>query len=211
MKPKANDSRFAGACAWVGTIDEFLRFNRGSFMETMKAGQALVTEYKADEHQYRAWRDEFRHLRVQLARLESEYRRLHIAFEYAVPGWPDKESGDVAYEKRPDAVIFSDQQVLVLEFKQREPPPYDGFAKETRGYLRLLENWHPKVPRMSAKGALVLTKAVDFGKKYPRVRAISPDRIPAVVRKAFADTTIPCPDPKLWLAAVKEVWRDGAN
>lgn len=193
---------FAGACAWVGTIDEFLRFDRGAFMETMKAGQALVTKYKADEHQYRAWRDEFRHLRVQLARLGSEYRRLHIALEYVLPGWPDRESGKVSYEKRPDAVVFSSSRVLVLEFKQREPPPYDGFAKEVRGYLRLLENWHSKVPRMGAKGALVLTHAVDFGKKYPRVGAVSPDRIPAVVRKAFEGELTPCSDPRAWLAGV---------
>ena len=194
--------RFAGACAWAGTIDEFLRFNRGSFMETMKARQALVTEYKADEHQYRAWRDEFRHLRVQLARLGGEYRRLHIALEYVVPGWPDKEAGKILYEKRPDVVLFSESQVLVLEFKQREPPPFEGFAKETRGYLRLLEEWHPKVPRMSAKGALVLTHAVDFGKKYPRVKAISPDRIPATIRKTFIGALTRCSNPRIWLSAV---------
>jgi len=78
-----------------------------------------------------------------------------------------------------------------------EPPPFDGFAAETRGYLRLLERWHPGVPRMSAKGTLVLTHAVDFGKKYPREKAISPDRIPTVVRKTFAESLIPCPDPDL--------------
>jgi len=62
--------------------------------------------------------------------------------------------------------IFGRSGVFVLEFKQREPPPFDGFAKETRGYLRLIEKWHPYVPRMTARGALVLTHAVNFGKKY---------------------------------------------
>jgi len=55
---------------------------------------------------------------------------------------------------------------------------------------------------MSAKGALVLTHAVDFGKRYPRVKAISPDRIPAIVRKTFAEALIPCSDPEKWLSSI---------
>jgi len=43
---------------------------------------------------------------------------------------------------------------------------------------------------------------VDFGKKYPRVKAISPDRIPSVVRKTFAEALEPCADPHRWLADI---------
>lgn len=201
----AGGVRHAGTCAWHGTISEFLSLDRGGFLALMKAANSEVSGYPAGHPQYKAWRDEFKHLRRELAKLGAPYRRLHIAFEYVLPGHPDKDTGHVLYEKRPDVVIFSSGQVLVLEFKQREPPPYDGFAKETRGYLRLLEKWHSKVPRMGAKGLLVLTKAVDFGKKYPRVKAISPDRIPSQIRKVFADALEPHPAPEEWLADISHV------
>ena len=129
----------AGKCSWTGTIDELLSSNRRQFLDAMKAGNSTVSAYPLEQSQYKAWRDEFRHLRVQLAKLKAEYRKLHIAFEYVLPGHPDKKTGVTEYEKRPDVIIFSERQVLILEFKQREPPPYEGFAKEARGYLRLLE------------------------------------------------------------------------
>lgn len=192
----------------MGTIEELLSLNRRQFLDAMKAGNSTVSAYPLEQSQYKAWRDEFRHLRVQLAKLRSEYRKLHIAFEYVLPGHPDKDTGVVEYEKRPDVIIFSERQVLILEFKQREPPPYEGFAKETRGYLRLLEKWHPKVPRITAKGALVLTKAQDFGKRFPRVKAISPDRIPAIMRNVFCNSHTPCADPSRWLSILKTPYCD---
>lgn len=193
-----------GHYCWVGTIGEFLELDRGMFKAAMIAGTLprLPKGERPGEGQYRAWRDEFLHLRRELGQLEQKYRRLHIVFEYILPGHPDKESGKVAYCKIPDVMVFGRGGVLVLEFKQREPPPYDGFAKETRGYLRLLERWHPSVSKMSAQGALVLTKAVDFGKKYPRVRAISPDRIRAQIRKVFAEDCEPVPAPGEFLRKV---------
>ena len=163
-----------GRCAWCGTIEEFLRFNRKTFMEMMKTQNAAVSDYPVGEAHYVAWRDEFKHLRVQLARLSPKYHKLHIALEYVLPGYPDKETGKVEYEKRPDAVIFSSNRVLVMEFKQHEPPPFEGFAREVRGYLRLLERWHPHVPKMSAKGLLV-----------------------------FADCAIPHPFPTTWLQSIQ--------
>ena len=194
----------AGKCSWMGTIDELLRLNRRQFIDAMKAGNPTVSAYPLEQSQYKAWRDEFRHLHVQLAKLRAEYRKLHIAFEYVLPGHPDKNTGVVEYEKRPDVIIFSERQVLILEFKQRDPPPYEGFAKETRGYLRLLEKWHPKVPRMTAKGALILTKAQDFGRRFPRIKAISPDRIPATIRNVFCNSHTPCTNPSRWLSSIEQ-------
>ena len=196
-----------GRCAWHGTIDAFLSLDRGTFVDALKRANPYVSEYPVGHPQYKAWRDEFRHLRVQLSKLGERYRRLHIAFEYVLAGHPDKSTGAVAYEKRPDVIIFSADNVLVLEFKQREPPPFDGFAAEARGYLRLLEKWHPSVARMSAKGLLVLTHAVDFGKKYPRVKAVSPDRIPSQIRKVFSEDCVPHSDPESWLSEIRNAER----
>ena len=64
----------------MGTIDELLSLNRRQFLDAMKAGNSTVSAYPLEQSQYKAWRDEFRHLRVQLAKLRAEYRKLHIAF-----------------------------------------------------------------------------------------------------------------------------------
>jgi hypothetical protein len=56
---------------------------------------------------------------------------------------------------------------------------------------------------MSTKGVLVLTNAEDFGKKYSRVKAVSPDRIPSRVRDIFAGKLRVTPDPAMWLKAIK--------
>ena len=205
----ADETDLVGECAWAGTIGEFLALNRGVFIDAMREGtyKRMFNDKTISIGQYRAWRDEFRHLRRELSRLCSRWKQsigLCIAFEYVIPGHPDKDTGRVEYIKIPDVVIFSSNQVLVLEFKQREPPPYDGFAKETRGYLRLLEKWHPDIPRMNAKGALVLTKSIEFQMRYPRVLAISPDRIPAVVRKVFAGTDISSEPPRDFLRRIRK-------
>lgn len=194
-----------GKCAWCGTVEEFLKFDRGTFLGQMKTTNDRVSAYEVGQANYRAWRDEFKWLRGQFARLKGPYRQLHLAFEYVLPGWPDKSGGAITYEKRPDLVMFSQDQLLVFEFKQREAPPFAGFARETRSCLRLFEKWHRRVPKMSAKGALVLTKAVDFGKRYPRVKAISPDRMPSIVHKTFAAHLAPCPDPEAWLVDLRGI------
>ena len=170
-----------GEYCWVGTIAEFLSLDRGRFVDAMCRGSIRIhgCARRPSQGQRAAWRDEFKHLRRVL-----------------------KLGGEVEYFKIPDAMIFGRSGVFVLEFKQREPPPFDGFAKETRGYLRLIEKWHPYVPRMTARGALVLTHAVNFGKKYPRVKAISPDRIPAMVRKIFGVNHDPVSDPVVFLKAI---------
>ncbi len=194
-----------GKYCWAGTIDEFLKLTRDKFMLAMKVGtRARLKEGETLElGQIRAWKDERKHLFVQLSKLPLKYRGLHIVFEYVLPGHPDKLTEQVAYCKVPDAMVIGRSGVLVLEFKQREPPPYDGFAKETRSYLRLLEKWHPLVPKMSAHGALVLTKAVEFRKSYPRVKAISPDRICSCVKKTFCDNPTPYSSPDEFLSAIK--------
>ena len=193
-----------GDYCWAGSIGEFLKLDRGEFVDAMVAGTLarLPDGERPSQGQRAAWRDEFRHLRRELGKLDAKFHRLHIVFEYVLPGHQDRQSGRVEYCKIPDVVVFGRGGVLVLEFKQREPPPYDGFAKETRGYLRLLEKWHPLVPKMSARGVLVLTHAIDFGKKYPRVKAISPDRIPSQIRKAFCDDSEPVENPIEYLKAV---------
>ena len=193
-----------GEYCWVGTIAEFLSLDRGRFVDAMCSGSIRIhgCARRPSQGQRAAWRDEFKHLKRELARLDVAFHNLHIVFEYVLPGHENKTTGEVEYFKIPDAMIFGRSGVFVLEFKQREPPPFDGFAKETRGYLRLIEKWHPYVPRMTARGALVLTHAVNFGKKYPRVKAISPDRIPAMVRNIFGVNHDPVSDPVAFLKAI---------
>ena len=193
-----------GEYCWVGTIGEFLLLDRGSFVDAMRSGSIRIYggTRRPSQGQFAAWRDEFRHLKNEFAKLDVAFRNLHVVFEYVLPGHENKMTGAVEYVKIPDAMIFGRSGVLVLEFKQREPPPFDGFAKETRGYLRLIEKWHPRVPKMTARGALVLTHAVNFGKKYPRVKAISPDRIPTMVRKVFGINHDPISDPVAFLKSI---------
>lgn len=68
--------RHSGRCACWGTIEEFLSLDRGRFMRTMKESNASLSEYEVGRSHYLAWRDEFRHLRVQLAKLGADYKRL---------------------------------------------------------------------------------------------------------------------------------------
>ncbi len=194
-----------GDYCWAGTIGELLSLKRNQFVDAMVEGtvRRLGNGDRPGVEQRRAWRDELKHLKKELALLPECMKRLHIAFEYVLPGHPDKGSGEVAYCKIPDAIIFGRGGVLVLEFKQREAPPFEGFARETRSYLRLLEQWHPRVPRMSAHGALVLTHAVNFRKRFPRVKAISPDKIHSMIQSLFRADPAPIPDAAEFLRDVQ--------
>ncbi len=194
-----------GDCCWVGTLGELLSLKRNQFVDAMVEGtvRRLGNGDRPNPSQRQAWRDELKHLKKELALLPAEMRSLHIVFEYVLPGHQDRETGEVEYCKIPDAMIFGRSGVLVLEFKQREAPPFEGFAKETRGYLRLLEKWHRRIPSMSAYGALVLTHAMNFRKRFPRVKAISPDKIHSLILSLFRTDPTPLPDPAEFLRDVQ--------
>lgn len=107
IKMKLMQEQFFGKCCWMGTIDELLLdFDRGSFMKMMKREAREVSEYETSVKQYPAWRDEFKQLRNYFKKLGAKYRRLHVALEYVLPGWPDK--GGLCYNIRVKEMAMSD-------------------------------------------------------------------------------------------------------
>lgn len=61
------------------------------------------------DSQVKAWKDCFDVLKKELPNVNNEHPGLQIIFEYALP----YESG-----RRPDVILLSKEQVIILEFKQ---------------------------------------------------------------------------------------------
>lgn len=99
------------------------------------------------ESQVRAWKDCFDVLKKELPNVNSDYPGLQIIFEYALP----YESG-----RRPDVILLSKEQVIILEFKQ-----YSNILQvdidQVKGYARDLKEYHFESREKDIVPVLLLT------------------------------------------------------
>ncbi len=139
------------ACAWWGTVGEFLQVDDSSWSAAIADGYQAMTGRRSTATHRQSWDD----CRAWLVTSLLEARETSLAidawtlvFEYEIP-W---EGG-----RRPDLVVLADRQILVLEFKQAgtiEAAALDQVADYTRD-LRL---YHRESRDRIVHPALVLTR-----------------------------------------------------
>jgi hypothetical protein len=99
-------------CGWHGTVSEFLSLEQASLLDALGVRHLKVMGMHPDGGQIEAWRGEYRILTAVLSDLvcaTPRASRWAVVFEYELP----RERG-----RRPDVVILTGSQVLVLEFKE---------------------------------------------------------------------------------------------
>lgn len=121
---------------WHGSVGELLRTDRVVWLRCLRSHYAnLPPGGVPSSQQIAAWTEEFAVLNSALQSLVRERHALNdvgIVFEYELP----REGG-----RRPDVVLISGQNIVVLEFKQRsKPTPAD--VDQAQGYARDLANYH---------------------------------------------------------------------
>ena len=139
-------------CCWRGTIGQLLDMDRKEFMAAILEGSENLLPEPAGPSQRKSWRDEFKVLKYDtfgaFKKPElDKWRGLEIVFEMDLPNG-----------RRPDAVIFAKNMVVVLEFKRMEKG-FDGFINQVKSYCRSLRGMESHSRNRKVKGILIYTKA----------------------------------------------------
>ena len=119
-------------------LEEFFDISQSAWLAAMKS--AFSDEYvlSLGASQEHAWKDCYEKLQKYLPLIDNDNKQFGIIFEYALP----YESG-----RRPDVLLVSKEQVIILEFKMKNiflPEDIDqvaAYARDIReydGYIHML-------------------------------------------------------------------------
>ena len=136
-------------CCYANNIAAFLSEEKGEWINQMKASFEAMLEMPLGESQIRAWKDCFDVLKEQLPSVAQLCPNFDIVFEYCLP----YESG-----RRPDVLLVSKEQVIVLEFKQNFRVIHADID-QTAAYSRDIREYHYESRNSKVSAILVLTHA----------------------------------------------------
>ena len=157
----------------VYSIKSFLDIDVSTWGERLKEHVKACMGEEASYSQRKAWFDSFNVLKEQLNELPNtvNFDNAKIIFEYELP----RERG-----RRPDVLILSGENLLVLEFK--------GYSKENtaqidqaKHYARDLKNYHKKSHNLNIVPFLVLASAKNTNKVVDNVKIVSGDILSQVL------------------------------
>lgn len=138
---------------YKNSINAFLLENEADWFETMCSNFKHNVGLELKKEQEEAWIDCFRVLKDQLLYIAKDYPNFSIVFEYILP----YESG-----RRPDVLLVSEEQVLVLEFKQKFLV-YHADIDQAAAYGRDIREYHYESRKKKVTAILVLTKLDELG------------------------------------------------
>ena len=122
-------------CGWYGTLPEFLALDQATLLASLSARHLQVMGMRPDGGQMEAWRGEYAMLQAALGEMVASAPRAKewaLIFEYELP----RERG-----RRPDVVILTGSQVLVLEFKE-SAALLRAHVDQVAAYARDLRHYH---------------------------------------------------------------------
>lgn len=136
-------------CCYANTLPAFLSEDRSAWVSKMKDAFQHLLKMPLSDSQVRAWKDCFDVLTEQLPPIAVTHPNFDIVFEYCLP----YESG-----RRPDVLLISKEQVIVLEFKQNFRVIHADID-QTAAYARDLREYHYESRNSNVSAILVLTHA----------------------------------------------------
>ena len=174
---------------YQNSVTQFLQEDRAAWLESMKSAFSELSPLPLGPSQVNAWKDCFDVLQNELPAFDKARPGFSIIFEYMLP----YESG-----RRPDVVLLSEEQVIVLEFKMKSSGE-QADVDQCKAYGRDIRNYHFESREREVLDALVLTKTT--GKlarnRYTKTPVISGDAIHDYLEKVVAATTTPT-DVEAW-------------
>ncbi len=122
-------------CGWHGTVAAFLDVPQSDLLASLAARHLHVMGLSPSGEQMDAWRGEYEILGAALREIAAATPRARdwaVIFEYELP----RERG-----RRPDVVILTGSQVLVLEFKETAALQR-AHVDQVAAYARDLRHYH---------------------------------------------------------------------
>lgn len=139
-------------CCYANNICGFLAEPERDWLDGMQQNFTRIMPLPLGESQVRAWKDCFRVLKDELPAIAATRPEFDIVFEYCLP----YESG-----RRPDVLLISQEQVIVLEFKQNFRVIHADLD-QTAAYARDIHEYHYESRNSHVSAILVLTGATDI-------------------------------------------------
>jgi len=139
------------SCYYANALTSFLEEDKVSWIEKMKQSAKELSDMPLSESQVRAWKDCFDVLKEELPPVTKTHPNFDIVFEYLLP----YESG-----RRPDVMLVSNEQVIILEFKQKFKV-FHADLDQTAAYARDIQEYHYESRSKKVSASLVLTHADD--------------------------------------------------
>lgn len=136
-------------CCYTNSINGFLAENKSNWIEKMKTAFTTMLDMPLGDSQIRAWKDCFDVLMEQLPPIVETHPNFDIVFEYCLP----YESG-----RRPDVLLVSEEQIIVLEFKQSFRVIHADID-QAAAYARDIREYHYESRDCRVDAILVLTHA----------------------------------------------------
>lgn len=129
---------------WSGKFKE-LKNNQSKIVEALI--DHIEKNFKVSESQKNAWKDSIKFL---IDNFQNKYNDLYLGMEYTLP----RMSG-----KRPDVILFFDNEVIILEFKMKDTYRKEDILQVIE-YQECLKKYHEETwnKKYSVKSYLVLTK-----------------------------------------------------
>ena len=148
---------------WHGPVADFLHLSEAALVDALSDHLHRCMGLGPDGLQFAAWRHEFAVLQTSLADAVARTPRArgwHLVFEYELP----RERG-----RRPDVVVLTSSQVIVLEFKDADAP-LPAHVDQVAAYARDLSEYHAASHDKLVDPVLVLTRSRDPGATRGRSR-----------------------------------------
>ena len=173
-----------GRYCYSSSVSEFLRTNKEDWLEIMQTSFAENSTLPLDSSQINAWKDCYDVLQKVLPDFDSAHPGFAVIFEYQLP----YESG-----RRPDVVLLSEEQVIILEFKMKLAI-YSADLDQCTAYGRDIREYHYESRNKEVIDALVLTKAKGISERDSEVGTYicSGDKLGSFLEEVVADSVTPC-------------------
>ena len=137
-----------GRYCYGSTVKNFLTENKADWLNKMTAQFAINSVLPLGQSQINAWEDCYKVLQSVLPSFESKHPGFSVLFEYQLP----YESG-----RRPDVILLSKEQVIILEFKMKNDV-LQADLDQCTAYGRDIKEYHFESRDREVITALVLTR-----------------------------------------------------
>lgn len=163
-------------------IGTFLALTKEEWLTQMKARHPQTSDHALEESNIKAWDNCFDVLQAAFSQLPEKYRKLQVIFEYVLPcRSPDHSDAANDPGVRADVVILGKNDVVVLEFKQRDEV-LPMFKRQARKYRKRLHKHHIQSAGMNKKVILVLTKGHNINLHDYKLEICSPEHLATILQ-----------------------------
>lgn len=177
---KAEKKRYC----YCSSLQDFFSIDKKEWLSIMKREFSLEYGLQLGKLQELAWEDCFDNLQEFLRLIDNKNKMFDIIFEYSLP---------YEFGRRPDVLLISEEQVIILEFKMKDkflPEDIDQVA----AYARDISGYHYESRNKLVIPILVLTKSVNKkpSKLSNGVIILSVNYLSTLIDKESSETVTPC-------------------